>query len=218
MSFHTFFGLTLGLSKPLNAPKGTLESIRAHVREVEAKLGLVADRFEDNPAHWLRTDFAGVDDEVLCETAEAHNGWVRHLYEQMGEWQREPVEGGETITEADAQGFWHGLELLDVPAHRWTADYYRDRMEHLYEVMRGRESEGVTFDEKALTPKQAAAVMRLFEQYLDRNDLRLDVPHGHDYLASSYDGGYDWCEGCYKPVCPDDVWKCKKRKCPLRED
>jgi hypothetical protein len=42
------------------------------------------------------------------------------------------------------------------------------------------------------SPKQAAAVVTLFAEYLDDYDMRLDVPNGHDYLASSYNGGYDW--------------------------
>ena len=90
-------------------------------------------------------------------------------------------------------------------------------MEHLYEVMRGRKSEGVTFGEKALTTKQAAAVINIFSPYLDHDDRRLDVPNGYDYLASSYDGGYDWCEKC-GAMRPEDADACRKRKCPIRAE
>jgi hypothetical protein len=60
--------------------------------------------------------------------------------------------------------------------------------------------------------------------------LRLDVPQrpgrkfdGMDYLASSSDGGYEWCSGdhgtgCFKPIHPDHVCECKRKKCPLREE
>ena len=104
-----------------------------------------------------------------------------------------------------------------MPPERWTDDYFRDRMEHLYEVMRGRESEGVTFDAKPLTEKQAASIIRIFDQFLDPCDLRLDVPNGRDYLASSSDGGYDWCEKC-GPMVWDDVGDCRKRGCPLLKE
>jgi hypothetical protein len=112
-----------------------------------------------------------------------------------------------------------------VPTERWTAEYYKERMDCLYAVMRGRETEGVSLDVKALTVKQAAAVARLFAEFLDPGDNRLDVPHGHDYLASSYDGGYYWCagedakpSGCYRAVHPDDIGDCRRRKCPLKEE
>jgi hypothetical protein len=90
-------------------------------------------------------------------------------------------------------------------------------MEHLYEVMRGRESNGVTFDVKPLTEKQAAQVINLFSEFLDPDDLRLNVPDGRDYLASSADGGYEWCDKCFKPIAEDDT-SCRRRKCPLREE
>ena len=86
-------------------------------------------------------------------------------------------------------------------------------MEVLYDVMRGNENEGITFGEKKLTPKQASAVVRLFSEFLDKHDRRLDVPNGHDYLASSYDGGYWWCEKC-GAITYDDAESCGKRKCP----
>lgn len=220
MSFAVFFGFSQGLSEPLRAPKGVLKEIIENVGETERALGLKARRYKDNPAHWQNKAEAlrRVDDKTLCRVVGDHNRFVRNLYARMQEWFENPVEGGEVISPEDARQFWHGLELLDVPAHRWTADYYRERMEHLYEVMRGRESEGVTLDAKPLTVKQAAAVVRLFEQYLDPADLRLDVPKGADYLASSYDGGYEWCEECCEPMEYEDAQQCRKRGCPLREE
>lgn len=133
-----------------------------------------------------------------------------------------PAEKGKTppsemLTPEDARTFWYGLQSLEVPIGRWTSDYYRARMEHLYEVMRGRENEGVTFDAKRLSPKQAAAVMNIFSTYVDPGDLRLDVPNGHDYLASSSDGGYEWCEKC-GPAHPDDAQVCRRKACPIRDE
>ena len=91
-----------------------------------------------------------------------------------------------------------------------------ERMEHVYEVLRGHESEGVTFDAKALTPKQAAAVIRMLEPYLDAHDMRLEVPRGYDYLASSDDGGYDWCI-THGAVHPADGTCCRNPKCDNRQ-
>ena len=100
----------------------------------------------------------------------------------------------EEITPKDAATFWHAFQTLSVPVERWSKDYYRSRMEHLYEVMRGRESDGVSFDAKPLSEKQAAAVVNIFSTYLDSHDLRLDCPKDRDQLKSSYDGGYEWCD------------------------
>lgn len=125
-----------------------------------------------------------------------------------------PVET-EKMSQADAATFWHGLVEIKVPVERWSKDFYRDRMEHLYSVMRGAESEGVSFGEKALTPKQAAAVINIFS-FIDTNDLQLDVPRGHDYLASSYDGGYDWCI-THGAVHPDDGMCCSNKDCDNRQ-
>lgn len=141
------------------------------------------------------------------------------MYEDFGEWHAKPPPApNETLTVEDARSFWHALESrIDVPAQRWTSDYYQERMEHLYEVMRGRPSEGVTFGTKALTPKQAAEVVVLFSEFLDDHDIRLDVPLGHDGLRSSADGGYVWCEKC-GAITDDDVEACRKRKCPIRAE
>lgn len=218
MSFHTFFDLASGLSGPLTVPKGTLAGIFQHVSEVESTFGLEAEQYRDNPPHWKTTKpTKAVSDQIYCNTASRHNTWVRQLYHSFGEWSKSPVDGGEELTPEDAQKFWHALTGIDVPPGRWTGDYYRERMEHLYEVMRGRASEGVTFDAKALTPKQAAAVIRIFDQFLDPADLRLEVPNGHDFLAASSDGGYEWCEKC-GPMIREDVPDCAKRRCPLRAE
>jgi len=220
MSFPVFFMFSSGLAKPLCVPKGTKQAIMEHVEKVEKVLGLKRVKYEDNPTHWdsFKRDFSKINNDVLCSTVIRHNNWVRAYYDNFGEWAAHPVtENAEQITPEDAQLFWHGFETLDVPPEKWSKDYYRARMEHLYEVMRGRESEGVSFDEKPLTPKQAAAVVRLFEEYLDPGDLRLDVPKDRDYLASSYDGGYEWCEKC-GAITPEDADVCAKKKCPLRAE
>lgn len=228
MSYSVFFGFSSGLAKPLKVPVGTKKAILEHVEKVERVLGLKRTQYEDNPVHWdhfdheYRNGFPSVDDKTLCNTVEDHNAWVRGLYREFGEWFEKPFKSskgrrGEWITPKDAKMFWHSLVELNVEVSRWTPEYYINRMEHLYEVMRGRESEGVTFGAKALTTEQAAAVVNIFSPFLDKDDRRLDVPNGYDYLASSYDGGYTWCEKC-GAVTPEDADACRKRKCPIRAE
>ena len=238
MSYRTFFLFAAGLAKPIHVPKDTKAGLLEHVEEVEKALGLKRVTFNDNPVHW--DHWHGeigreATDEVLCETVDKHNAWVRETHGNFAHWSEHPFTLGkghqaehlidraypigwpaETLAPDDAKAFWHGFEMLSVSPERWTEDYYRTRMETLYEVMRGRETEGISFDDvKPLTPKQAAAVINLFSEFLDSGDLRLDVPNRYDHLASSSDGGYEWCEEC-GPVHPDDVNLCRKRKCPLR--
>ena len=226
MSYHVFFGFSTGLAKPIRVPKGTLDRCLAHVAEVEKALGFETTQYMNNPPHWKSTTpKAGVGDALLCKTASKHNRWVRYLYADMEKWSKTILRGkdSERLTPKDAARFWHGLQTIDVPSSRWTSDYYRERMEHLYEVMRGRVSEGVTLNtKKPLTEKQAAAVVVLFSEFFTHgNQLRLDVPNGHDSLASSYDGGYDWCSSC-GPISCDDVGErvanCRRRGCPIKKE
>lgn len=218
MSYSVFFDFSSGLNKSILVASDTLKKVLAQVQHIESALGYETTQYRDNPKRWKNTKAKdGVSDKVLCETAEQHNGFVRWLYHAFNEWNENPPKKAETITPKDAEKFWHGLQIINVPPERWTGDYYRARMESLYEVMRGLEGEGVTFDEKALTPRQAAQVINLFSEYLDKEDLRLDVPLGHDYLASSSDGGYEWCEKC-GAITYEDAVDCRKRKCPLRAE
>lgn len=64
-------------------------------------------------------------------------------------------------------------------------------------------------------------MINLFAEFLDKHDLRLDCPNGHDTLKSSYDGGYTWCEKC-GPVDENDLnfqaAHCPKRGCPIKAD
>lgn len=288
MSYRVFFSFSVGLKEPMTVPKGTLIACQDHVARVETALGLKAEKYKDNPAHWRigapitreamweashmlaawggPSSLAGtawtsvvevlrkaadsaITDEAYCNVTEAHNRWVRWLYHMLGKWSEaaqagEPLCDGwhpnlftgrhedrwrlmvgnygkpvetETLTPEDAQTFWHGLQEIDVPAERWSRAHYVSRMEHAYAILRGEEDEGAEFDAKPLTPKRAAAVVGVFSEFLDKHDMRLNVPNGHDYLASSYDGGYRWCEKC-GPAHPDDIPGCRKKACPARAD
>ncbi len=53
--------------------------------------------------------------------------------------------------------------------------------------------------------------------YLDAHDLRLEAPMGCDYLASSSDGGYVWCEKC-GAVTEEHLLQCKRRGCPPQKE
>lgn len=237
MSYHVFFGFSQGLARSLRVPKGFKARCLAHVLEVEKKLGLTRTKYLDNPVHWdgFKSNFRQIDDQVLCETISQHNRWVRECYEEIGFWAEHPFtvgkgpqdegpnrswpagHGSEALSPAVAAKFWHGFVTLTVPIDQWTREYYVERMEHFYEVMRGRASEGVSFDVPKLTERQAAEVINIFSVYLDSNDMRLEVPRGRDHLASSYDGGYDWCEKCGCAVSIDDQG-CGKSKCPVRAE
>ena len=219
MSYHVFFSMSTGLSSPITVPKGTLERILERVHFTEEALGFETEQYKDNPKYWRNTKEpkAGVSDESFCAIAERHNEFVRELYVKFAECSEKPAADGEVITPEEASKFWYGLAIIVVPSHRWTDEYYQARMEALYEVMRGRESEGIVPDAKPLTPKQAAAVIRLFEEFLDPGDIRLDVPLGMDYLASSADGGYYWCEKC-GAVTEEHAAACRKRKCPIQAE
>lgn len=226
MSYDVFFEFSIGLRKTLQAPAGSLAEIKAHVAEVERTLGL--KQTSNGPGHATYWDYATRPDgksaadmnhDLLCRTVSDHNAWVREIYQIFGEWSKGAPEPSETISPEDAAAFWHGLTELVAPPSRWSSDYYRERMEHVYEVMRGRKDAGVVLGAPSLSPKQAAAVIRIFSEYLPDHDLRLDAPHGKDFLASSSDGGYDWCETCCRPMIFDEaVLSCKRRKCALKDE
>lgn len=216
MSYHVFFAFSVGLKESIWAPRGTLEGIWRHIEHVEKTLELTPTRYRANNAHWQHPRGGWVDIErgLLCKTVREHNDWVRRFYDDLALWAKSPVEGGDEITPRIADAFWHGLEILSVPPARWDKDYYRNRMEHLYEVMRGNTHEGVTFDAPKLTPKQAGAVINLFS-FLDPDDLRLDVPKGCDYLASLHYGEYEWCSRC-GAVENDYAANCRRRGCDVQ--
>ncbi|MDR1190645.1 MAG: hypothetical protein LBK60_03135 [Verrucomicrobiales bacterium] len=220
MSYQMFFELSLGLKKNLHAPRGTLKGITSHVAEVEAALGFKTERCKPNPARWNLRVKDGVSDETLCEIAEMHNNWVRGLYADFAKWYKNPVADGEVITPAQAQKFWRGMARIIVPPQRWTGDYYQCRMEELYAVMREHSTADTAFGAPPLTVRQAREVIILFSEFLDREDIRLDVPVGYDHLRPGDD--YCWCSKC-GAIAEEDVAgrlrRCRKRGgCDLREN
>jgi len=202
MSFRIFFDLSYGLSRPLTAPAGTLQKILDHVAKVESALGFEKEKSSEGHCHWKSTTPAeNISDEVLCEIADHHNWYVGYLYENFGNWSENPPVGNtEVITPEQSQEFFYGLQIITAPFERWTPEYYKNRMNALYKAFRGEEAEGVSFDEKPLTIKQARSVMLIFQDFtgIDRFNLDLDVPRGHDELFLGED--LYWCEKCGQSV------------------
>ena len=217
MMHRTYFAFTNGLTEPVHVPKGTLQKLSDNFKAVERALGCtIPESILEKNINAPQPQF----DEVLCGSVDRHNKAVIRFYDLL-EAKLEQSTKTEVVTPEIAATFWNQLKIIELAPKFWSEDYYRNRMEHLYEVLRNRESEGVIWDKGAkLTPTQAANVIALIASYLEpsHSDLRLDVPKGHDYLASSYDGGYEWCEKCGAAIADSDISSCKKRKCPLTED
>jgi len=217
MGYKCFFTMSAGISKTIIVPKGTIADALERIEEVENTLGIKREKFLKNPTRWAWNNYKDIPDEVLCKVAEKHNDWVRSFYNTLERYSVDAFFIGEKLTPKIFSKILVGLNFIEVPPERWTGDYYTERMKTLYEVMRGRECEGISFDTKPLTEKQAANVILLFSEFLDHHDRRLDVPKGRDYLASSYNGGYDWCEKC-GAITYEDAQNCETKKCPLLKE
>lgn len=217
MSYEVIFSFAVSVAKPMHVPAGTVERIETHIRETEASLGFKREKYLDNPERWVsHTVGADIDDEIACQIVSDHNNFSFWLWRQLAKWSKEKPKGEtEILTVEKSAELFPFLGQLHLSPERWTADFYQEEMDTLYEVMRGRPTNGISFDAKALTPEQADAVTTLFSSYLDTHDIRLSVPKGRDALARSDDGGYDWCEKCGCAIHPDDVGDCRKRGCPL---
>lgn len=218
MSYRVYFALSTGLSKSVTVPNGTLDRILGRIQKTEAELGLETDQYKNNPKHWRTTEpKEGITDDIYCQVAEEHNHFIRWLYNLLERCFEKPTEGGEVITPEQSMEFWHGLQTIDVPFPRWTRDYFVNRMSAFYDVMRGREEDGIIFDADPLTEKQAASVINIFSSVLDAHDVRLDAPKNRDYLAAMDDGGYAWCEKC-GAVTWEDALNCDCEDCPVRAE
>jgi len=215
MSYKSYWFFTAGINKTLIVKKGTKQWIEYNIQETEETLNIEREKYMDNPVRWKWSDYKDIKNEILCEVAERHNNFTKRLYDRINECQKNIPTEFEEITPSDFAEYLPALSTITVPPERWTGDYYTEQMNVMYRVMRGQgEDDGIYLDAPKLSIKQAAGVIRLFSEYLDKDDRRLDVPKGHDYLASSYDGGYEWCEKC-GAITYDDSLSCRTRKCPL---
>lgn len=190
--YRIFFNFSIGLKKTIKVPIGTYEVLRNHVDEVTDMLGLKVEQYKENHPCWNRhSPPEGIDNGIACEVVADHNRFVRKFYRDLQKWSSNPPKDYEELTPELAKTIWYGLMTLSLTHDRWTRDAYIVEMEKLFDVMCGEETDGIEFDEEALTPKQAAAVIALFAPYLDRDDVRLELPNNHDYLVTSDE--YYWC-------------------------
>jgi hypothetical protein len=182
------------------------------------------------PQWWLIDRDRDAKIEQMAGQVREHNAFVRRLYEDFETWCKKKPDGKtEKISPAQSVEFWGGLATLDLPRTLWTKDHFRAHMEHLLELLTKGESDGVYLGCKPFSLKQADALINLFEAELDQwgYDMRFSVPLDErlkpcDFLATSDDGGYDWCSKC-GPINSEDFHaRCaicshaKKGKCDLK--
>lgn len=210
MSFRVFFDFSAGISRPLIVPAGTYDRMMSHVAKTESALGIEREEYngEIRWNHWpLVKKTSEISDDLYCQVVEEHNKTVRWFYGVLSAASSNVASATtEVLTPEMAQDFWLGLGQLTVPIERWSKEYYRARMDAVYECLRGHESEGMTFDSEPLSPSQAGDVIVLFSQWLDRGDIRLAVKKGADHLSSSYWGEYEWCSGCGAVDASEITW------------
>lgn len=220
VSCEVIFSFSVSISKPMRIPVGTIYEIEDRIKKTETALRFTREKYLKNPERWVSHDIGkDVDDKTACRVVSEHNQYSFWLWWWLSEWANKTPDGNtEILTVEKSAELFPFLGQLSLSPDRWTGDFYQEQMVELYEVMRGRETNGISFDVKALTPAQADAVINFFSRHLDTRDIRLAVPKGHDYLARSDDGGYSWCDKCYCAIVEQDVGNCRKRKCPLVED
>ena len=217
-AFKTFFMFASGLDRTVRVPRGTVDNIRNHIDDTTRQCKLKIVKFGDNPPHWNQYEpAADIDNDTASHLVRGHNRWVELLYEKLGRWTQSPPEEYEELTPEIANELWYGFSMLHLPVHRWSQEYFQEEMQELFDVMRGHDVGGIIWDEEPLAPKQAAAVIQLFESYLDNHDSRLELSHGHGMDGQLLNKDqYLWCpedgaipchladeddEGC--AICPE---------------
>lgn len=185
------------------------------------------------PKWWLADRERDARIAEMAQAVRLHNDEVRWLYKDLCEWGTRKWKRGEweKITMAQSIDFWGGLTILELPRDLWDREHYTDHMEHLHELLTTGSSRGTELDCKPFNPKQAGALLMLFEDEIDQwgFDARFAIPldadlKPYDYITSSYDGGYDWCSKC-GPIHTDDLHaRCracphaKRGKCDLKNE
>lgn len=200
--------------------------------DILARAGSKAD--PSAPQWWLADRERDALIERMATSLRWHNAFVRRLYSDLSVWaERKTWKRGESerITVEQSVEFWGGLEILDLPKELWNRSHFTDYMEHLHALLTTGDSRGVSLDCKPFDAKQAGALIRLFEAEIDQwgFDARFDIPldehlKPYDRIASSDDGGYDWCSHC-GPINSDDFHeRCrvcprgKRGKCDLKNE
>jgi len=195
MRYNTFFSLTSGLRDTLYVPAGTIAKVESQMQETERVLGIERKTYQGVTRWrtWPHTPPGDLSDDDYCSTVEDHNSCVQWFYRVVAESSGKPAtDETEPLTPERAETFWFALKCLEVPLDRWTADYYRARMEACYECLRGRGAEGMELIAEPLSEQQAGDVIAMFSRWLDRDDIRLRVIKGTDMLTDEY----AWCSRC----------------------
>lgn len=217
--------VTLGLTRtPSYTPEGKEQSTSWSWRDTEKEMLDTAGPKTDTtlPQWWLQDRERDALIERMASAVRLHNDDVRWLYGDLSKWSEKTdwKEGEwEMITQAQSIEFWGGLQILDLPKALWTREHFTDHMEHVYELLSSGESRGVSLDCEPLKPDQVSAMLNYLEDELDQwgFDCRFAVPldenlEPYDFIASSYDGGYDWCSHC-GPI-HTDAFYARCRVCP----
>lgn len=188
-----FFEFSIGISKAMRLPKGTIATVEQRIAETETALGITRETY-NGELRWNHCPLvkATVTDGVYCSTVENHNRTVRWFHSILEDAHKKWItKDFDKLTPSKAKTFWFALSQLNVPVERWNDDYYQARMDALYSAFRGEETEGMSFDAKPLDTKQADAVIGMLSGWLDHADIRLSVVRGDDHLSRSDD--YMWC-------------------------
>lgn len=213
MSYQTFFNFSDSLLQDLVVPTGTVKRVRDHICKTAEALQIKP--FDEQA--WVWDNNTAVNDEVLCAAVEEHNRFVMHFHDQLSAWAEKPMSEGETFTVSESKRLFKFLNTMRVPLERWSEEYFIEQMRVIYEVMRGRSENGITFDAKPLSPEQCDAVLTLFSEFMDKHDVRVAVLKGKDMIGSRYYGEWDWCEKCAASIAVEDRG-CAKRGCPVRKE
>jgi hypothetical protein len=174
------------------------------------------------PQWWLAYRDRETLIEGMANAVQRHNDEIRWLYDEMDKWsEKTDWKDGEweVITQEQAVEFWGGLQILELPKELWTRDHFTDHMQHVYELLSTGESRGVSLNCEPLKSDQVSSLINYIESELDQwgFDCRFAVPldedlQPYDHIASSYDGGYDWCSHC-GPIHPN-AFHARCRVCP----
>lgn len=186
---HIYFDLAVGLEKPIVVPAGTCKTVEDHISRTAKYLEMEIETYEAPPKiqpRWSRTTPPDhIDNKTACEYVFDHNRFVKELYSDLATWSQEPPGADSEIMTPEWAGQWFGLlATFTIPYNRWTQEAYISEMTTLFEVMQTGSFDGIKFFAETLTAEQSAAVIALFEDYLDNHDTRLTLPNNRDYLVT----------------------------------
>lgn len=209
----------LGLERtPTYTPEGEKQRPGWHWHHTEKNMLEMAGHPADKGVHqyWLLDRERESRIASMALAVRLHNQEIEWLYNDLRKWsEKEKWKRGEaeTITVKQSREFWGGLTMLELPKELWDREHYTDHMDHLHTLLTTGESRGVILDCPPFNPEQTEALISLLDGELDQwgFDARFSIPldenlKPYNLIASSYDGGYDWCEKC-GPIHSDDFYR-----------